>query len=355
VTDWIGEWFSVIEEDGENVDLLVGKLATADASIDWYRMSHKTFDGLGALMELLDRMGVPMPEIPRYRGKKPSALAKLLAFNRYRKMRPEIVPEMAGPIDAGKSAGVAWAIVPAELTTRLRQRAREVGANSNSYMLHALHRATCEAKLTRNKVPAWLIPVNLRGVVSVDDPKGNHSSFISLPIPIDASPVDVQSILRSELAQGAHFGAWVAMTIGTFIGRRRYRERVRQIQRLPISWTGAFSNLGSWSSEMLGMPAGAIGQWIGCPPASRKMPVAAACVIVDGALGIGLQVHPSMDPNRDAARTLVDGFLRHALAGIDQSSSRPTVGFTPWEDLERAAVHVTRPRGGVESAPARSA
>lgn len=330
-TDWIGEWFGILEEMGENVDLLCGQFEPKAERVAWSRLSHRDFDGLGALLEMIERLGGRVEQLPTYQGRKLGLVDRARAFVRYSRSRPVLVNTRDAPREAGTPAGVAWTVYSKEATEWLARRAKEEKTIANIHLLFCLHRAVCELGLTSNEVPAWLIPVNLRGAVRLERSKANHSSFITLAIPREATAVSVSGILREQLRRDAHIGAWVAMNLGKILGRERYRKRTHEMMARPFGWTGGFTNLGVWPFGTMTLPAAASDPWIGCPPVSRKVPLGAGCIVWNGRFALGAQLHPCLGVDAEMATTLVRRFNTIALAGFE--GTPVSVGFTPDSEL----------------------
>lgn len=349
-TDWIGEWFRVFEELGENVDILCGQLPDGATQPRWSRFSHVRVDGLGALQEVLEQAGAAPQPLPTYPGKLPLWPVRAAAFVRYLRTRPPLAPSERPRLDrSGPPAGVAWALVSADATKRFQRHARAAKVNSNLFSLWGLNQAVTSLGLSSNQIPAWLVPVNLRGAVRLENPRANHSSFLTVSIADGSPPRAIADGLRGRLRDGAHFGAWMAMNLGKVIGLEKYRARTRGLLALPFGWTGSFSNLGTWRPAQLGLPPQVRGGWLGCPPASRKVPIACGCICVDGRLGIGLQLHPSLAEGDEAPRQLLERFVQVLLPG-ERPAEVATLGFTPWSEVLTSA-----PVGAPASTSARQA
>jgi hypothetical protein len=127
------------------------------------------------------------------------------------------------------------------------------------------------------------------------------------------------------------------MNLGKVIGLERYRRRTRGLLDKPFGWTGAFSYLGTWPGDHLSLTEAMAGSWLGCPPSSRKVPISCGCIVFNGALGVGVQMHPSLVEGEDAPCELVARFIEE-VSSDDRAADVATLGFTPWPSVIESSV-----------------
>ena len=333
--DWIGEWFRVLEEAGEKLDLVVGQLDEATKTVEWFRMAHRDFDGVGAIMEMIERGG-GSTDLPKRRLQKVPLLERVRIFVRYSRTRPLLAPALQmQKNEPNHPAGVAWIVLSPEDTARVKARCTEKKVGETAYLVHCLHESACELSLVTNEVPAWLVPVNLRGMVKpLDRAKGNHASFVTVSLPRAATVKDANQALMKQLREKAHLGAWMAVRMGAVVGAKRFRKRTLKMFDNPIGWSGTFSNLGPWPGNHATLTERQRRPAFGCPPVWRKVPLSVGCVTWNGRLTFGFSVHAWLDADPEAARKLAKRFVEHALGTAPHADT--TSGFSAWSEIQKS-------------------
>lgn len=332
--DWFGEWFRVLEEAGEKLDLVCGQLDEDTKKVEWWRMAHYDFDGVGAIMEMIERGGGTIT-LPKRRLQKVPVLERIRIFVRYSKTRPVLASALKMKTTApNHPAGIAWVVLSREDTERVKKRFSDEKVRETSYLVHCLHKSACELDLVTNDVPAWLVPVNLRGMVKLDRPKGNHASFVTLSLPKDAPVIAAERELLAQLREKAHLGAWLAVNMGAIVGQKRFRKRTLSMFDNPLGWSGTFSNLGPWPGDQATLNDRLLRPAFGCPPVWRKVPLSVGCVTWNGRMTFGFSVHSWLNAEPDIAQKLAKRFIEHAL-GEAPASEDTTFGFSSWDEIQR--------------------
>jgi hypothetical protein len=334
--DWFGEWFRVLEEAGEKLDLICGQLDEETKTVDWLRMAHRDFDGVGAIMEMIERGGGTIA-LPKRRLKPVPLFERARIFFRYSRSRPVLAPMVRLKTnEPNHPAGVAWVVLSREDTERVKARFAAEKVRETAYLVHCLHQSACELALVTNETPAWLVPVNLRGLVELDRPKGNHASFVTLSLPRDAPVIEAERQLLGQLRDKAHLGAWVAVNMGAVFGQKRFRKRTLEMFDNPFAWSGTFSNLGAWPGEQATLSDRLQRPAFGCPPVWRKVPLSVGCITWNGRMTFGFSVHAWLDGDPHIARKLAERFIEHALGEGSPNSRGTSVGFSSWNDIQQS-------------------
>jgi hypothetical protein len=305
--DWSGLWFKLVEETwGEYTGMRGGKLLP-DGSIQWTFLPHADYDGIGGFVHLLRRTSSAVHiEMPARKSAKPSwwvragALLRLMATKSvpaaaWKGMDPSITARRVGP-----GSAVATELLDAERTARLVRKARSHGVPLNSLLLSALGRAS-QAELTPG--PArWMMPVNMRGPVSLARDTANQTGYMQIEVAPGASPSTVHEEVKEALRRRDHWATWTLLNAGRIVGysgmRAIYKLQISRFRERPF--VGAFAHLGTWQGH---------GEWFVCPPVVRTCPVGAGVIICNGRLSMTIEAHPCMSGGAAWSRALMDRWI----------------------------------------------
>ena len=305
--DWSGLWFKLVAETwGEYVGMR-GGLRQADGSTKWTFLSHADFDGLGGFVHLLrvaarDRTVA----VPVRKSNKPSWWARTGAFLRL--LARPTVPAAAwtgmGPAVSQRrdEPGTAFAtmLFDTDATQGLVRKARSLGVPVNCLLLAALARAS------QSEVGAgpsrWMMPVNMRGPVSLPSDTANQTGYLQIEIAPNAKPAAVQEGVKSALRRREHWATWAFLNLGRIAGysgmRAIYGLQMSRFKGRPF--VGSFTNLGTWQGH---------GVWFVAPPVARTCPVGAGAIICNGQLSLTIEAHPAMAGGAAWSRALMDRWV----------------------------------------------
>lgn len=308
--DWAGMWFELVQElSGEFVGMR-GGIRRADGSIAWTYVPHAFYDGLGGFVNLLrQETGLPDIAIPVRKSRKPSWLQRAAAVYRLVATRPKVAAlwksqdmSWRSRSNEPRTAGTAVAteLFDVDRTRRLAAKARAHGVPVNSILMGALARAS-QSEL--HDGPAiWMMPVNMRGPVTLARDTANHTGYLQIELSRDATPSAAHEQVKEGLRRREHWASWLFLNVGRVVGysgmRRIYQFQMARFGGRPF--VGAFSNLGSWNGY---------GEWFVCPPVTLTCPVGSGAIMCDGKLSLTLEAHPSIARHADWARSLMDRWV----------------------------------------------
>ena len=308
--DWAGRWFDLIEElQGEFVGMR-GGLVQPDGSIAWTFVPHARFDGLGGFVDLLRRTTAAKDlPVPVRRTQRPSLWQRIAAVAQLCAERPRVAGRWRHQAAAWRpgedqcregNTFAATHLFTKEETGALERAARASGAPLNALLLSGLARAS-EAEIADG--PAiWMMPVNMRGPVTLARDTANHTGYLQIDIAPGASAANVQAQVKERLRRREHWGSWLFLNLGRIAGYRGMRTiygfQMRRFGNRPF--VGSFSNLGSWRG---------VGCWFVCPPVTMNAPVAAGAIVCDGRLSLTLEAHASMTGGREWSRGLLQRWI----------------------------------------------
>ena len=308
--DWAGAWFDILEEMGEFVGMRAGRRASEATEPAWLFCSHAGYDGLGWFATLVRQQQADASiAIPRMNEtKRPSWVSQAAALLRLMARKPQPAAMwntwdadwQAPPGKAKAGTATATHVFDASGTRRLTGIAAAKGVSINSLLLAALGRAG--AAQLQGGTAVWMVPVNMRGPVSLPRETANHTSYLQIATAAEATAESVHNQIKGKLGNNEHWGAWLFTNCGRLVRlagmRYLFNRELSRTNGRP--WTGAFSNLGAWDN---------CGQWSVCPPVAKTCPLGVGVVTCDGCLSLTIDAHPSIA--RDAAwtRALMDRWV----------------------------------------------
>lgn len=308
--DWAGRWFDLVEDlQGEYVGMR-GGLVQPDASVAWTFVPHARFDGLGGFVDLLRRTTAARDlPVPVRRAQRPTLWQRVAAVAHLCAEKPRVAGRWkhqditwrpgAVRCQQGDTAA-ATRLFTVEETKALELAARRAGAPLNALLLSGLARAS-EPEITDGP-SIWMMPVNMRGPVSLPRDTANHTGYLQIDMAPGAKPVDVQAQVKERLRRREHWGSWLFLNLGRIAGyrgmRTTYRFQMHRFRNRPF--VGSFSNLGAWKG---------VGTWYVCPPVTMNAPVAAGAIVCDGRLSLTLEAHASMPGGEEWSRALLQRWI----------------------------------------------
>ncbi|MFZ5723691.1 MAG: hypothetical protein ACOY33_08515 [Pseudomonadota bacterium] len=309
-TDPVGLWYRARLADNIDDRMWFGFFDDTGRP-HWQTLSHRHYDGIGALAELFAARGWRIGALPAGRGRQPV-------------VRPHTPPRPAAPpvwldLDPARSGERAQQPPAACLLDRAESAvidaaARAAGVGTTSWLLWTADRAARGLLVTADSPMPWLFPVNLRGAVAAARPTMNHCSGVGLVLYGEDRAADLQRQTAARLGAGEHWRQWRGLTVGRWIGAGGVRLLYRLLRAAPGRHAGSYSNLGDWPPP--GFVAGGAGEpagLVGVAPGSPGWPVSAATLRWRDRRAFACRLHPVLD-----RPGLAESFLhrwRHFAAG----------------------------------------
>jgi hypothetical protein len=293
VRSHIGKVFQLIAEQGEDTHLCAEFRRGNGELYAQYEVDHIDQDGYGGMVGIFQKLGVPFEAPTAKSADPPSALARAAALLRFATRRRQRALRLrkrdASWRDAKRSIQVGQVLSRAA-TREMLQRAKASGATLSSFILHALNRTVAPEVVEDASAVTWALPVNMRGPLRIEPELGNGSSLVLVPIEAHHRPGDIDRAVRKLLAQGSHWAKWDQMNFMLGLSERSARKQLESYYLKPDpARLGVFSNLAIWKADLpddVGLVAfGA---------ATLVDPIFASAGTLNGRLGLGLRVHPSL-------------------------------------------------------------
>lgn len=332
-SDPISPWFLAAEELGEYIGIRFGRVVDGGEP-QWTFLPHTDFDGIGGLADLLRRRGASLPRLPQikhYSNKSWTALARSLPS--YVSLRHRLQWDLLeGPsrptTKAEPPAAVGWYVFDEGTSTQIRRLCRKNGITVNSFLLKHLTKSVRPLLKDQSAPVPWMVPVNLRGVVTRARDTENHSSYVGVRVQSFDTVQEVHRSIYRSLARGEHWANWMAYQSGVLLtgGMKKF---LISIERCMSQWNlGSFSNLGDWDPEKRLDSAIGDGHWLFAPPVLRCQLVGAGCVTFQGRLSLTIQMHPELTVNSAVPKGWVQGWVKEIETDL-ASAVAETVAI-PW-------------------------
>jgi hypothetical protein len=313
--DWLGRWFIILEELGDDVGVRFGR-AAGDA-LAWTAISHRHVDGIGGLAKLVREEGLPLDRLPGLtRRRDASALAKTAAMLRYFFVRPRRAARWRGqiarqePFRPGEGAVLAAAVLREAETAHVTAKAKDAGVSVNTWLLWHLDRVTRASVDEATGRPQWMVPVNMRGAAFNLRDTANHSSYVLIDVSETATPTALHERIVRAMDHDDHWAGWVGLTLGRYVGMGGMRVLWNLDRVLGRTYTASFSNLGSWQVPEASPDV----QWVFAPPVGVHLPFAAGAITWNQRLALSVHLHGAMGRTQSDAETFLERW-RASLAG----------------------------------------
>jgi hypothetical protein len=316
--DPIGPWFVAAEELGEYIGIRFGRIPPGgpDEQPEWIFLRHTGTDGIGGFAKILRQRGASLDRLPQIKHpSQPSRLAFLQLLPKFLKPRQRVylrrlAGEKTSSTKQNPPTSVAWHAFDESATTQIRRVCRKSGVTINSFLLKHLTKAIRPSLQDESSVVPWMVPVNVRGKVTLGCDTDNHTSYVGVHVRSYETVDDVHRNIYDALGRGEHWANWQGYKLGLFIngGLRRFLIK----KELAMSqWNlGGFSNLGDWDPEKKITQPECQGAWLFAPPVLRCQLLGAGCVTFQNRLSLTLQIHPELTVEPKVAQDWVQSWVK---------------------------------------------
>lgn len=293
--DPVGLWYRARLLDGIDDRMWFGFFTGHDAVPRWLTLSHRHYDGIGALAELFAARGWRIDSLPAGRERQLPAHRPRRTDTGHRHAPHWLALDPARRDEPATEAPAAC-LLDATETARIDAAARAAGVSTGSWLLWTADRATRGLLVTDDSPMPWLFPVNLRGAVAAERPTMNHCSGFTLTLAGTDMPPDLQRQTTQRLTRGEHWRPWRGLNIGRRIGAGGVRLLYRLLRTPAGRHAGSWSNLGDWpppgfAANEAFEPAGLIA----VAPGSPGWPLSVATLRWRARRAFGCRLHPVLD------------------------------------------------------------
>jgi hypothetical protein len=328
--DLISPWFLSAEELGEYIGIRFGRMAPGASEPEWIFLRHSETDGIGGLAEILRSRGAKLERLPQLKyPSAPSALASLKLMRKFMRPRDRIKwRTLRGPAEKSTSTqpprAVAWHAFDEATTLGVRRICRRAGVTVNSFLVKHLTKAIRPYLEDESSSVPWMIPVNMRGKVTLDRDADNHSSYVGIKVRSYETVYDVHRNIYAALADGEHWANWQVYKLSPFTSNG-VRKFLVDKELAMSQWNiGGFSNLGDWDPENKITQSDCLGDWFFCPPVLRCQLVGAGCVTFQNRLTLTIHVHPELTTSPEVPAAWMQNWVREIEIDLGDLSKTAT-------------------------------
>jgi len=311
--DWMGRWYDIIKERGENDEPTFGMLNLKTKTIEWIRFSHSQMDGVGVLNYFYNKRGIQLKKFPDLKEKKaPSFFEMLLIFFKLifqnKKVKPDWIERnpTASPEDIHR---VHFHVFYPDEVKKLQEHCKKHQYSLCAFLMHETSEVLLN-QLTTNHEGTWTLPVNLRPVLKRQDYNSNHSSGVLISYQKNKSPLDLHLQIKTALKNKVHWAVWWIHQIGRIVGisGMRYLSNANAKKNF---WVGSFSFLGEWD-----LPADEI--FVGGPPGSKNFPISVMVMLANSHMTLSIKIHPYILKDEEKVPELLSQLSTHILKKVEQ-------------------------------------
>ncbi len=305
--DWVGEWFRLHEERGENVDMWLGYRKAPGDAHTLVKTSHATHDGMTASVAALQQEGLleglSLPRMPKRRGLfRPMALWGLYRMFRRGPMKGGTLPRLPEPIP-GKEDALRYHVFTTEEAKALRAQCKEKGERFEAVLLKALDTSVRKEMIVAGP-NRWMLPMTLRESFDETSLKGNRAAFLDVDVAQDDKPADLtQKIVRSYLAL-EHEITFFVLGLGRWLGIE-WMKRTLDSKSGGAVRTGVMTGLGRWGDVSHPLRDSII---YGATPTASFLPVSTSWAIWMGKLVLTVRINRQVVDSEAVSERVLSGW-----------------------------------------------
>lgn len=338
-TDWSGRKYRVLKELGEDIDMIIGVVRPGHDEVSWFLHSHEKDDGIGALVKILASFGIVIPrKLNPSRLPKPGFWGRLKALSLHLRNSRAVdyswrLPETGG-VSVAESCFVYY-LMPEGDSALVKQHSRNLDVGETSFFLSCLDKVCRDRYLSQPTDRVWMMPHDFRRSLGTTRQSGNWTAPVSVRLSGQPSAQDIFVQLKSLYQQGILWGSWWYTNFARVLPDSLIKKAYTRLKNR--AWFGVYANMSAWQTPE-GNPQALAGSWIvSAPPVSAVCPITAGSLTWEGRTAFTLQLHPSLNADRQAAMGLMSLWVHevYEAAGVTHGEITPRV--INMQDMRRQA------------------
>lgn len=338
-TDWSGRKYRVLKALGEDIDMIIGVAQPAHADVSWFLHSHEKDDGIGALVKILASFGIVIPpKVNPSRLPKPGLWGRLKALKLHlHNSRAVDYPWRRPALGAGAVVEPCFVyyLMPEADSACVKQHSRSLEVGETSFFLSCLDKVCRDRYLTQPSERVWMMPHDFRRSLGITRQSGNCTAPVSVRLSGQPSARDIFVQLKGLYQQGILWGSWSYTNFARVLTDSMIKKAYTRLKNR--AWFGVYANMSAWQTPV-GSPPALAGSWIvSAPPVSAVCPITAGSITWEGRTAFTLQLHPSLNADRQAAMDLMSLWVAEICdaAGVTHGEITPHV--IAMQDMRRQA------------------
>ncbi|POB14663.1 hypothetical protein [Halobacteriovorax sp. DA5] len=311
--DWVGVWYELLKERGENDQCVIGRAKWHDGNLlspEYFEYSHSLMDGSASIPYYLTQLGAKRTPVYSNYHKKISFWKHLMLALKAKDISPASAPEWKEKNDNRPKDNYEFevGVLNHEETKAFNDFLKEKKLSQNVVLLELInHHVFSLIKDDAQELRySWLLPINIRGIVNKKSSYENHTSFVQLRLNANSDYNEIRNGFSQKVKTLNHIGLWWVHHIGVLFGRN-YMAKLSRNSATKNFWLGTFSNIGAWDvSDESYKSLGQDEVWFATTPGSKNFPVGIVAMEFNGQLSLSFKIHPYIaKDNRGAAKALL--------------------------------------------------
>lgn len=327
-TDWFGRLMESRRDAGEPYIANYGRVESQTPNIEWHRIDHCQFDGIGGFAEVLSKLNHNIEKLPADHAPTPSFWPGLKTWwltwchmnSRQVRWNEKWRSRFNPQLKHRTTPLIHWHLFSREDTRKIEYASLKQRASTNCYLLAKLSNTAGKEFVEEGSNFHWMIPTNLRGGLKLSDPRANHCSTYSLDTNASASPCSIQDKSRQLTKRGDDWAFY--WTIKFFVKLptkiNRWLQKDSEKRNPAI---GCFTNLGHWHHCKPNSPVNDKEGWVIVPTANHANPVGAGAITWNGRLSIALEIHPSLQSSEEESQHIFEAWKKAIEKGAGLNDS----------------------------------
>lgn len=322
--DWIGIWYEILKERGEN-DLIsfVRQNKNCPEINDQFQFSHSIMDGTSSIPYYFRKFG-QINEFPRsmtYK-KEFSFLEVVKLTLKNMKIAPANNTKWKENLDR-KIENIhdyARLSLTKEVSQKFDHYCTINKISENAILLEFVSKEILKLVEDPSIEHTWLFPVNVRGMVQKNNNEANHSSFIKINVSNNTTKENILTQMKESLKSYNYLGLWWVHHIGV-IAPKSYLKKLSKKASETKFWLGSFSNVGKWYTNELYKPLCKTSEmsqeedgWFFATPGSKNFPVSMVVMTLNDQMNFSMRIHPAIcDKNLDMASNILKNLEKNII------------------------------------------
>lgn len=309
--DWSGLKYSVAEELGEDIDIVIFKFDKKSEKFNFFKRKHSEYDGLSAMADILKENGAKVKKLPMQSiGKEPSFLKSVQLMRQFLSFNGKTTAKWKENIDfeiVGKSKGFCFCYFDKNQTKDILAKKR---TSLSSFLIYSLDKASLDFFIDEDGLRKWILPLNMRQRKKHEQYYGNCTASFVLHTGPHIREDDIQNELLESIKRDDHWGSWFYTNTAKYI-RKPLLKFIAS--RLRNNGHGYLTHMGKWPSKNINKQLDENEIWMTASIPSRVVPIAAACILWDDQLCLTLRTHPSLKQDLKQMNLLMKSWIREML------------------------------------------
>jgi hypothetical protein len=287
--DWVGEWFRLHKERGEDVEMYMGYQKAPSSDPVLLKVDHCTHDGMSGFLNVLKDAGMLeqnlLPKIKKRTRLNP--LLALIGAIRILFFRNSTKNQWKLSKNAQAKDQIDFAHLSLEETNQVRSYCKRSSLHLATFLLWTLDETVRSLADKDTPSTLWMLPLTMRNSVEADKLLGNAATFLDMPIHANDSPHSLQNRMKTRFFFQEHVLNYDLLRIGRWIGTNGMRK-ILNSKTGGNERTGVLSAMGVWGDPGHHFKDS---NTFGAPPTTAFQPISATWAVWMGKMMLTIRLN----------------------------------------------------------------